>query len=137
GKYTLSGLVMVTSRPPTSRISLRAAMRPRLASAAARRPSLRGSRHAGRVWNPSSQVRTRGMTDSEAGETMRWIRGVVVLGGTAAGVVAARRVLSSRTPVLPGLTRQPEWLVATVNRAPTDITHDGRLPEPLARLGDA
>jgi len=69
---------------------------------------------------------------------MRLVRSAVALGAVAAGVVAARR-LANRMPPMPYIPqrRQPEWLVATVHRAPTDIAPDGRLPEPLERLGDA
>jgi len=70
---------------------------------------------------------------------MRWRTGAAVLAtaaGVAATTVAARRVMS-RMPRLPGSTQEPDWLVATIYRAPTDITTDQGLPEPLARLGDA
>src|SRR5436305_6301602 len=72
--------------------------------------------------------------------TMRWISGAaLVAAGVAGGVaggVAARQVIANRMPLVPGRGREPEWLVVTVYRAPTDLAPDGTLPEPLARLGD-
>ena len=70
---------------------------------------------------------------------MSWRTGAVVLAGigAAAAAVAGRRMMSARVVALPRAGREPEWLVATVYRAPTDITTDRGLPEPLARLGDA
>jgi hypothetical protein len=68
---------------------------------------------------------------------MRWMRSAAIVAVATAGGVAARRVLTRRMPTMPGRKREPGWLVATVNRSPTDIAPDGRLPEPLERLGDA
>jgi hypothetical protein len=71
------------------------------------------------------------------GERMKWIRSAAVVAAATAGGVAARRLLANRTSLMPGRKQDPEWLVATVYRSPSDIAPDGRLPEPLARLGDA
>jgi hypothetical protein len=57
--------------------------------------------------------------------------------GVGAGVVAARRIGAVRR-VAAGTHELPRnrWRVVTVNRSPQDVTPDGKLPEPLARLGD-
>jgi hypothetical protein len=68
---------------------------------------------------------------------MKWIRSAAVVAAVAAGGVAARRALATRMPTMPGRKREPGWLVATIYRSPTDIAPEGRLPEPLERLGDA
>jgi hypothetical protein len=71
---------------------------------------------------------------------MKWIRSAAVVAAATAGGIAARRVLATRLPVVPFMPsrrREPEWLIATVYRSPTDIAPDGHLPEPLERLGDA
>ncbi|HEV7468765.1 MAG TPA: hypothetical protein VGO23_03150 [Pseudonocardia sp.] len=52
--------------------------------------------------------------------------------GAVAGGLAARR---SR-PRQDG-TDARRWFVVTVNRSPEEVMPDGKLPEPLARLGDA
>jgi hypothetical protein len=57
-----------------------------------------------------------------------------------AGVVG-RRVLASRRgarwPMMTtGLRRRPRWHVVTVNRPVDEVAPDGRIPEPLAKLGD-
>jgi hypothetical protein len=68
---------------------------------------------------------------------MKWIRSAAIVAAVTAGGVAARRVLATRMPMMPGRRREPGWLVATIYRSPTDIAPEGRLPEPLERLGDA
>jgi hypothetical protein len=68
---------------------------------------------------------------------MKLIRGAAVAAAVTAGGVAARRMLASRLPMMPGRMGEPEWLVATIYRSPTDIAPEGHLPEPLERLGDA
>src|SRR5256885_16117115 len=74
------------------------------------------------------------------GNKLRGIRSAAVLPAATAGGIAARRMLATRgpaIPMMPGRRRDPGWLVATVYRSPTDIAPEGRLPEPLERLGDA
>ncbi len=68
---------------------------------------------------------------------MRWIRSAGIVAVATAGGMAARRVLAARLPAVAGGGREPNWLVATIYRAPTDIAPEGRLPEPLDRLGAA
>ncbi|CCH17904.1 Protein of unknown function [Micromonospora lupini str. Lupac 08] len=71
---------------------------------------------------------------------MRWlIGGAVVVGG----VMVARRLLGGAGQSKdhwqqgPARRREPRWHVATVNRPASDVAPGGRLPEPLAGLGDA
>ncbi|MEN3300419.1 hypothetical protein [Pseudonocardia sp.] len=52
--------------------------------------------------------------------------------GAVAGGLAARRSRSRHDD-----TDVRRWFVVTVNRSPEDVMPDGKLPEPLARLGDA
>lgn len=59
-----------------------------------------------------------------------------------AGAVAARRALASRAggqwPIArPEREPRQQWHVITINRGMPDVAPDGRLPEPVARLGDA
>jgi len=77
---------------------------------------------------------------------MKWITRtaagtVAVAAATAGGVVAGRAVAARRYGRIPGSLRHaklPEWLVTTVNAAPTGVVGpDGALPEPLARLGES
>ncbi|MEU4338150.1 hypothetical protein AB0F59_26445 [Micromonospora lupini] len=71
---------------------------------------------------------------------MRWL-----IGGAAvvAGGMLARRLLGAtgqsndRRQQGPVRRRGPRWHVATVNRPASDVAPGGRLPEPLAGLGDA
>jgi hypothetical protein len=63
----------------------------------------------------------------------RVTRGAVVLVGTSAGVAAVRRIRSVRRSANGALAR---WHVVTVNRPPGEVAPDGRLPDPLAELGD-
>jgi hypothetical protein len=71
---------------------------------------------------------------------MRWLIGGAVV---VAGGMVARRMLGragrdddhwQRGPVRHDAAR---WHVTTVNRPPVDVAPGGRLPEPLAGLGDA
>jgi hypothetical protein len=66
----------------------------------------------------------------------RTVRRVVVLAGVGGGVVAVRRIASRR----PGNGRanggDDRWHSVTVNRPPEEVAPEGRLPEPLAGLGD-
>ncbi|MEK6439599.1 hypothetical protein [Pseudonocardia sp. T1-2H] len=52
--------------------------------------------------------------------------------GAVAGGLAARRSRTRHDG-----TDVRRWFVVTVNRSPEDVMPDGKLPEPLARLGDA
>lgn len=70
---------------------------------------------------------------------MTWIRAgsvaAVVIGGAAAGrALARRRSAGSRRTGRPD--GQARWHVLTVNRPPAEVAPEGRLPEPLAQLGD-
>jgi hypothetical protein len=59
---------------------------------------------------------------------------VVVVAGVGAGVVAVRRMAGR----LGNGARQPQdrWHTVTVNRPSEEVAPDGRLPDPLAELGD-
>jgi hypothetical protein len=61
--------------------------------------------------------------------------------GATVAAVAAGRILASRRrsrwPMTPAhRERRPRWHVITINRPPDEVAPDGRLPEPLAKLGD-
>jgi hypothetical protein len=61
---------------------------------------------------------------------------VVTAGG--AGVVLARR-LQGRTQAYgssAGAEPRSRWRAVTINRTPDEVMPDGRVPEPLARMGD-
>ena len=62
---------------------------------------------------------------------------VVTVGG--AGVVLARR-LQGRSQAYgssAGAEPRSRWRAVTINRSPDEVMPDGRVPEPLARLGDS
>ena len=62
---------------------------------------------------------------------------VVTAGG--AGVVLARP-LQGRTSAYgssAGVEPRSRWRAVTINRTPDEVMPEGRVPEPLARLGDA
>jgi hypothetical protein len=64
----------------------------------------------------------------------RTVRRVVVLAGVSAGVIAARRIATRQA----GNGAAPDrWHTVTVNRPPEEVAPEGRLPDPLAGLGDA
>jgi hypothetical protein len=69
-------------------------------------------------------------------------KGATMVAATAAGVLG-RRVFSRRgiaPDLLIGMKDDQDvtrWRVVTVNRKPEEVAPDGRLPEPLERLGDA
>lgn len=73
-----------------------------------------------------------------------FIRTGLTVAAVAAGVVAARRVSSRLTrsggghwPTgRPGRQTPQRWHSVTVNRPLDQVAPDGRLPEPLARLGE-
>jgi len=57
-----------------------------------------------------------------------------VLAGVSAGVIAARRIATRQA----GNGADPDrWHTVTVNRLPEEVAPEGRLPDPLAGLGDA
>ncbi|NJC70489.1 hypothetical protein HC031_12315 [Planosporangium thailandense] len=63
-----------------------------------------------------------------------------VVGSVVAGAVATR-FLSARQRKWPMSTRaqdrrRPRWHVVTINRPPDEVAPGGRLPEPIAKLGD-
>jgi hypothetical protein len=64
-----------------------------------------------------------------------------VVGAVAAGVVANRILSARRRNLWPMATvaqdrRRPRWHVVTINRPPEEVAPGGRLPEPIAKLGD-
>jgi hypothetical protein len=61
----------------------------------------------------------------------------VVLAGVGAGVVVARRIASRRAGNGAAGQVPDRWHSVTVNRPPEEVAPGGRLPEPLAALGDA
>ncbi|MGJ6968346.1 hypothetical protein ACSDR0_41210 [Streptosporangium sp. G11] len=66
----------------------------------------------------------------------RVVTGAVI---TSIGLGIARWLKSRRTPGM--IHHDPKapyrWQWVTINRPPEEVAPDGRLPEPLARLGDA
>jgi hypothetical protein len=66
----------------------------------------------------------------------RTVGGVVVVAGVGAGVVAVRRI-AGRQFGNGARDSQDRWHTVTVNRPPDQVAPDGRLPDPLAELGDA
>lgn len=69
-------------------------------------------------------------------------KGATVVAMTAAGGLAARRLMAGRganrwSMGMPPKPKDRRMFVVTVNRALDEIARDGHLPEPLARLGDA
>jgi hypothetical protein len=61
----------------------------------------------------------------------------VTAGGAAVGRALAGRALGSWPVSRPVQDGHGRWQVVTVNRSPDELLPGGRLPEPLARLGDA
>jgi hypothetical protein len=64
-----------------------------------------------------------------------------VVGAVAAGVVVNRILSARRRNLWPMATvaqdrRRPRWHVVTINRPPEEVAPGGRLPEPIAKLGD-
>ncbi|MGC9668386.1 hypothetical protein ACNTMW_17740 [Planosporangium sp. 12N6] len=68
--------------------------------------------------------------------TMSAVAGAVVAGIVVGRVLSARR----RDPwSMAGIAqdrRRPRWHVVTINRPPDQVAPGGRLPEPIAQLGD-
>ncbi|MET8142335.1 hypothetical protein ABZU32_18650 [Sphaerisporangium sp. NPDC005288] len=63
----------------------------------------------------------------------RAVLGAVSLGGIGLGVMRWRSSRRSRARTRREAAR---WLMVTINRRPEEVLAEGRLPEPLARLGD-
>ncbi|MFC4585136.1 hypothetical protein [Sphaerisporangium corydalis] len=63
----------------------------------------------------------------------RAVLGATMLGGAGVGVM---RWLSSRQTKVRTEREAGRWLMVTINRRPEEVVPDGRLPEPLARLGE-
>jgi hypothetical protein len=62
----------------------------------------------------------------------------LLYGGVAAGggAVAVRRLLSPDGAAHHNGRGTDRWHFVTINRSPEDVQPEGRLPEPLAKLGD-
>jgi hypothetical protein len=67
----------------------------------------------------------------------RTVSRVVVLAGVSAGVLAVRRMTTRQVGDGAARVARDRWHTVTVNRPPEEVAPDGRLPEPLAGLGDA
>jgi hypothetical protein len=61
----------------------------------------------------------------------------VVVAGVGAGVIVARRIVSRQAGNGAAGQVPDRWHTVTVNRPPEEVAPEGRLPEPLATLGDA
>ena len=66
----------------------------------------------------------------------RTLRRTVVVAGVGAGVIVVRRMTVRQFGNRASETRD-RWHAVTINRPPEEVKPDGRLPEPLAELGDA
>jgi hypothetical protein len=66
----------------------------------------------------------------------RTLRRTVVVAGVGAGVIVVSRMTTRQFGNGGGETRD-RWHAVTINRPPEEVKPDGRLPEPLAELGDA
>jgi hypothetical protein len=60
-----------------------------------------------------------------------------VVAGMGAGVIVVRRIVSRQAGNGAGGQAPDRWHSVTVNRPPEEVAPEGRLPEPLATLGDA
>jgi hypothetical protein len=67
----------------------------------------------------------------------RTVRRIVVLAGVSAGAIAARRIATRQAGNGAAPQVPDRWHTVTVNRPPEEVASEGRLPEPLAGLGDA
>ena len=59
------------------------------------------------------------------------------MAGVGAGVIVARRIVSRQAGNGAAGKVPDRWHSVTVNRPPEEVAPEGRLPEPLATLGDA
>jgi hypothetical protein len=64
------------------------------------------------------------------------VRRIVALAGVSAGVIAARRIATRQAGNGTAGQVPDRWHTVTVNRPPEEVAPEGRLPEPLAALGD-
>lgn len=60
-----------------------------------------------------------------------------MVAGVGAGVIVARRIVSRQAGNGAARVARDRWHSVTVNRPPEEVAPEGRLPEPLATLGDA
>ena len=60
-----------------------------------------------------------------------------MVAGVGAGVLVARRMTVRQLGNGAAGQARDRWHTVTVNRPPDEVAPDGRLPEPLATLGDA
>jgi hypothetical protein len=60
-----------------------------------------------------------------------------VLAGVSAGVLAVRRMTTRQVGDGAARVARDRWHTVTINRPREEVAPDGRLPEPLAALGDA
>jgi hypothetical protein len=67
----------------------------------------------------------------------RTLRRTVVVAGVGAGVIVVRRMTARQFGNGGPRETQDRWHTVTINRPPEEVAPDGRLPEPLAELGDA
>jgi hypothetical protein len=66
----------------------------------------------------------------------RTVSRVVVVAGVGAGVLVARRMTTRQLGGGAARVAPDRWHTVTVNRPPEEVAPAGRLPEPLAGLGD-
>jgi uncharacterized membrane protein len=104
------------------------------------RPQLQGGNSAFESWfgrrawvSRMSRSRRSRVGD---GVNRTWSRAVVVA-GVGAGVIAARRIVIRQAGNGAAAQAPDRWHSVTVNRPPEEVAPEGRLPEPLAALGDA
>lgn len=62
--------------------------------------------------------------------------GAVAAAGVGAAVVRRLQGGSQAYGSGPGTEPRSRWRAVTINRAPEEVMPEGRIPEPLARLGD-
>jgi hypothetical protein len=66
----------------------------------------------------------------------RTVSRVVVLVGVGAGVLAVRRIVTRQLGNGAAIKAPDRWHTVTISRPPDEVAPDGRLPEPMAELGD-
>jgi hypothetical protein len=64
------------------------------------------------------------------------LRRTVVVAGAGAGVIAVRRLTTRQLGNGTHRETRDRWHALTINRPPEEVAPEGRLPEPLAALGD-